>query len=365
LTGADSWRKLGASSGHGGDADQRRDVMPGSHQLTVLLPVWNEGSRALAAVRSVVDQSYGDFEVLVLSDGAGEDVLGPIRALSDARVRVLSFPHRGLARTLVDGAARARGEFIARMDADDLCRPTRFAAQISWLRAHPQCGVVGTAYQVVTDDLVPLYTYHPPRTHSAILRTLRLGENPICHGSVVMRRAAYERAGGYRVDLPYAEDFGLWLRMARVARLAALDDVLYTRRLRVGSICRQFTHEVSRCRTRALAADGDGAAADAPATPDAVGGAASDHARRQRQALASYHHECGYFLVHARRYREAARHLWTAQRTARTRSGRLGALLAAAVLGSVVPEAVDWLLARKGGGTATRVRPTVVRAAAR
>jgi hypothetical protein len=323
--------------------------MSDTARVTVLLPVWNEGQRASVALRSVLEQTFSDFDVLVLSDGANVETMDALLAVRDPRVRVLRFPHRGLARTLMAGAEHVRSEFIARMDADDFCARTRLATQMAWIDERPRCGVLGTAYAAVSDDLVPLYESHPPCGHDQLLQQLRTSTNPLCHGTVVMRRAAYLRAGGYRAGLPYAEDVDLWLRMSRVADLAAVDELLYTRRLRPESICHLHLDEVARCAS--LARSASPAASDSltytpVVAPDGSGEAERDRERRARRAAAFYHQECGYHLLMRAQFGAATGHLWRAVWLGR-RDARHGKLLVAATLGVVLPGAMRRLITRR------------------
>src|SRR5579871_2870885 len=101
--------------------------------VSVLLPVYNGERFLAAAVRSVLEQTFSDFELIAIDDGStdGSRAILEDFARRDARVRVISRPNSGIVGALNDALAQARGEFAARMDADDLCLSGRFAAQVA------------------------------------------------------------------------------------------------------------------------------------------------------------------------------------------------------------------------------------------
>src|SRR4051812_6980517 len=113
-------------------------------RLSVLLPC-RDGARTLGmALASVLAQTFADFEVLLLDDGSTDDSLRITRSFGDSRIRILSDgEHHGLVRRLNQGVRAAAGEYIARMDADDVSFPTRFARQVEFLDAHPRVDLLG------------------------------------------------------------------------------------------------------------------------------------------------------------------------------------------------------------------------------
>jgi glycosyltransferase involved in cell wall biosynthesis len=211
--------------------------------LSVILPVHNCRRYLAAAIASIVRQSHRDFEFIIVDDGSTDGSAAVIdrAAAADPRIRVIRRPNTGIVGALNDGLAAAQGEFIARMDGDDLAEPARFAAQLAYLSAHPECVAVGSAVWFVDSAGAVVDRYAPPPGHAAIEAELLRGNGgALIHPALMLRRAAVTAAGGYRREYDRAEDLDLFLRLARHGRLANLPVVLLRYRLHLGST--NFVH---------------------------------------------------------------------------------------------------------------------------
>lgn len=206
--------------------------------ISVILPVYN-GEKFLAeAIRSVLDQSFSDFELLALNDGSTDGSLSILKnfELEDSRVKVKSRQNLGLVRTLNELISMARGKFLARMDADDICFPSRFEQQMAYLHEHTDILVVGSEAIHINAEGLKVGRIECPQSHSEIEALLLRGHCPIFHPSVMVRAEAMAAVGGYREEFPYAQDLDLWLRMSELGKLANLPDPLLFYRLHDGSI---------------------------------------------------------------------------------------------------------------------------------
>jgi glycosyltransferase involved in cell wall biosynthesis len=220
--------------------------------ISVVLPVYN-GERYLAeAVESILAQTFADFELLIVDDGSQDRSLEILRryAERDARIRLTSRPNAGLVPTLNEMLARARGEFIARMDADDVALPERFARELAYLRTHSECLAVGTAVEWIDPEGELLKRHVPLLGHDEIdAAHLRTREAEICHPSALVRASAFERVGVYDPALDGAEDLDLWLRIAEVGKLANLPEPLLRYRFhfaKVGFVAKRRQVEAAR-----------------------------------------------------------------------------------------------------------------------
>jgi glycosyltransferase involved in cell wall biosynthesis len=205
--------------------------------VSVLLPAYNAGRYVAQAVESILRQTFADFELLILDDGSADDTGDVCRRYTrDTRVAYLRRGNRGLVATLNELAGLARGGLLARMDADDVARPGRLAAQVAYLRAHPDCVLVGGMVRSIDEWGGEVPGWSPPCDDAAIQDCLLRGMTAVYHPTAMMRRDAFDVAGGYRPEAWPAEDLDLWLRLGELGRLANLPDVVLEYRDHGGSI---------------------------------------------------------------------------------------------------------------------------------
>ena len=197
-------------------------------RITVAMSVYNNAPYLAAAIESIVGQTFGDFEFLIVDDGSSDGSGAVIDgfAASDSRIRAIRQPNRGLIASLNRMIDEARGELIARMDGDDIALPERFATQVAWLDANPQAGVLGTGCTCIDQQgRVTDRKFDNVLTPQAILDDLRNGP-PLCHPSVMMRRDAVRAVGGYHRAYRHCEDYDLWLRLSEQVAMANLPERL-------------------------------------------------------------------------------------------------------------------------------------------
>lgn len=193
--------------------------------LSVILPVYNAARYLRAALASLQQQTVRDFEVIAVDDGStdGSKAILDEVAKADPRLRVISRPNTGIVGALNDALAEARGDFVARMDADDVAEPTRFAEQLSFLVAHPDRVALGTAVWIIDDRDRVIDRWEPPANSTAIETALLDGNGgALIHPSAVFRRAAINAVGGYRREFDLAEDLDLYFRLLAHGTLANL-----------------------------------------------------------------------------------------------------------------------------------------------
>ncbi len=194
--------------------------------ISVIMPVYNGEKFLREAIQSILTQTFRDFELLICDDGSTDTthVIAEEFVRADSRVRLIKSQHIGLEKILNLGLQGARSELIARMDADDIALPDRFAKQIEFLLGHPDVAVVGGQVAAIDETGQLLHIWSMPQEHLEIDDNHICGRNvAIVHPTVMMRRSAVLKAGGYRGRI---EDIDLWLRLAEQGKLANLSSVV-------------------------------------------------------------------------------------------------------------------------------------------
>ncbi|QOT75619.1 glycosyltransferase family 2 protein [Cupriavidus basilensis] len=194
--------------------------------VSILLPAWNAEKTLGVALRSLLNQTFADFELLLLDDGSSDNTVGVALALDDSRIRVVQDGRRlGLAQRLNQGIELTRGRYIARMDADDVCFPERLAKQVAFLNAHEEVDLVGCRAVVFRNDgdVVGLLPF--AGSHEALCARPWRGI-PLPHPGWMGRREWFVRHRYLFPEVRRAEDQELLLRSYAQSQFACLDDVL-------------------------------------------------------------------------------------------------------------------------------------------
>ena len=198
--------------------------------VTIGIPFYNDKDTLLDAIKSIFAQTFEDWELLLVDDGSSDGSLDIVRSVDETRVKVLSDgKNKKLPTRLNQVIDLARGEYIARMDADDLCSPKRIEKQLEFLEKDQSIDLVGTRVAYLDESGTLLGCSSPSESHSEICA------NParmfmITHPTVVARRAWYKR-NRYDEKAFAAEDFNLWLRTYQYSTFANISDILYYYRL--------------------------------------------------------------------------------------------------------------------------------------
>jgi glycosyltransferase involved in cell wall biosynthesis len=276
-------------------------------RASVILPVHNAERYLRQAVDSVLTQTFPDFEVILLDDGSTDASLRILKQYErqDARCRVISRENRGLIATLNEGLALARGEIVLRMDADDVCRPDRFALQIDYLDRHLNCVAVGGVILLTDAEGMPIVEMFKRVTHDDIDSAMLLGEAAIAHPTAAIRRTALEKVAGYDSTVPHAEDLDLFLRLAEVGQLANLPEVVLEYRQHLASVGYRFSQtqaeSVRRAVERAHVRRGVRRTNCEPEWP-----------LEKAEELWAVHQKWGWWALAGRNLKTARKHAWEA-----------------------------------------------------
>ena len=209
------------------------------------MPVYNGERFVRQAIDSVRDQTWKDFELLVVNDGSIDGTSAILESCRDPRLRVITNPGNiGVTRSLNQGLISARGDYIARIDADDLALPERLAEQVWYLEHHPAVGLVASASETIDEDGATISIDDYKLTSEQLYYVLTFS-NCIVNSSVAFRRELVLGIGGYDESMKLAPDYDLWLRLSRRAMIVKLDRILAKWRNTETNISSRFKAEQS------------------------------------------------------------------------------------------------------------------------
>ncbi|WP_298037722.1 glycosyltransferase [uncultured Desulfuromonas sp.] len=211
-------------------------------KVTVLMPVYN-GERFLHdSIKSILQQTFEDFEFLIIDDGSSDASNEVVESFKDSRIRLRKNKNNsGLVNVLNDGLRFARGDYVARMDCDDISLPERLAAQVAFLEAHPRVGVCGTWYRSFGDGGGRV-TRTP--TEPEDIRAGMLFKSVIGHPTVMFNRELLQRHKlRYDSRFVHVEDYELWARALGCFDMANVGKVLLRYRVHGGQISARFCKE--------------------------------------------------------------------------------------------------------------------------
>lgn len=232
-------------------------------QLAVVMPVYNAGPYLAAAVESILNQTYSDFEFIIIDDGSTDDSLALLQeyASKDTRIKLISRENRGLVASRNELLSLTHTKYFAIMDSDDISHPNRLEKQLSFLESQPEYGVVGCRDLLIDPEGLAIRVINDHCHHEAIDQAnLSFDEFQTLNGYMVVTDKL-KGLGGYRDEIVYAEDRDLFLRMAEIAKVMVLPEALYAYRQHYTNTCVTKAKEVSlhvqqvvedACRRRAI-----------------------------------------------------------------------------------------------------------------
>ncbi|MES2535057.1 MAG: glycosyltransferase family 2 protein [Pseudomonadota bacterium] len=209
-------------------------------KATVLMPVYNGERFVGAAIDSILRQSFTDFELLIIDDASTDRTAEILSQINDSRIRIIrNEKNLKIVAALNLGLKEARGQYIVRMDADDISLAHRLQTQLRLMDDHPEVGACGSWIRGFGETWS--YTHRYPQSHEEIVSSF-LFYNPIAHPTVVMRRSVLQdHLLSYSPDYPYAEDWMFWQQIGKVAKLANLPKVLLKYRITAGGSSKKNT----------------------------------------------------------------------------------------------------------------------------
>ncbi|MEM9679399.1 MAG: glycosyltransferase [Bacteroidota bacterium] len=206
--------------------------------VSVLLPVYNAEKYLQQALSSIISQSYSNLELIAVNDGSTDNSLRILRSCNDDRLKIIDQSNQGVARTLNNALACAKGKYIWRHDADDISEPYQLEKQVTFLESNNQFALASVQIIFMTERGKIAYKYRQPKNYYLEGREYKEvflehfnPYSPITHATVLVRRNVMDELGGYRVEFKTSEDTDLWLRLLEKNRAVVLNFCSYYVRL--------------------------------------------------------------------------------------------------------------------------------------
>ncbi|MBA3828781.1 MAG: glycosyltransferase [Taibaiella sp.] len=187
--------------------------------VTVLMPAYNAEQYIREAIDSVLAQTFTDFEFLIINDGSTDATAAIINSYTDSRIRVVTQENKGLVTSLNMGLQLAKGKWIARFDADDVCYPERLLTQVDFLTMHPEYILVGSEADYADGDGQYLFTHKFRNYEDEQIRRSHFRMCPVIHSSVMYLKDIVIEAGGYNPGALTFEDHLLWHNLAAFGKI--------------------------------------------------------------------------------------------------------------------------------------------------
>lgn len=211
-------------------------------KVSILVSTYNDCLTLEESLKSIRDQTFKDFECLVINDAsvdATRELLDGISRDDQRFVIIHNTLNKGLVCNLQALLEKASGEYIARLDTDDVwVQATKLEEQVALLDLHPSLGLVGTGALAESVNQKQSYVIRP-RVQDSDIRKEMLFHNPFVHSSILARKSCVVEVGGYRDVYPHVEDYDLWLRLGAISEFANIPTPLVLYRVRLGSITEQ------------------------------------------------------------------------------------------------------------------------------
>jgi glycosyltransferase involved in cell wall biosynthesis len=205
-------------------------------KLSIVMPAYNVARYIGSAIRSVLDQTFQEFELIVVNDGSTDETEAIARSFPDERIHLINQPNRGVAGALNVGLKAARADYIARFDADDICYPHRFAKQFHFMTAHQDYVITGSAADYIDESGSYVFTNNPEAYSDEAIRAVRLSHCPFIHSSVMYKKEPVMQLGGYNLFAHSFEDHFLWQAILQKGKALNFPEPLLRVRLNSGSI---------------------------------------------------------------------------------------------------------------------------------
>jgi glycosyltransferase involved in cell wall biosynthesis len=209
--------------------------MNSKHTISVLMCVYNGQEYLSEAVQSILNQTYTEYEFIIVDDGSSDESLKILAGFQDKRIKVIPKDHTGLTDSLNKGLAFCNGRWVARLDSDDIAMSERLEKQAEYIALNPGTILLGSGCFTIDgqSNIIEKYTY--PHKHDDIMRHLEGLNSPFPHPSAIFQKKVALNIGGYNRRFVKSQDIDLWLRLSSYGEIACIKEPLI--KLRKHSLC--------------------------------------------------------------------------------------------------------------------------------
>jgi glycosyltransferase involved in cell wall biosynthesis len=205
-----------------------------SIKVSVIMAAYNGEAHIEESVQSILGQTFKNFEFIIVDDGSTDGTVDKIQQIDDPRLRIVRQSNQGQTSALIAGIQQAKGDLIARLDDDDCSLPDRLLRQVEFMNANPKVNLCGTRFiEKYGENLLSQRVYFA-QSNAEIKKVISF-YNPFAHSSVMFRRDAYSKVGGYDKNFTICMDYDLWLRLMDVGEVYNIDEAFTVIRLHKNS----------------------------------------------------------------------------------------------------------------------------------
>ena len=228
--------------------------MKGSPLISVVMPVFNSEQYLDKSIKSVLEQTYDNFELLIINDGSTDNSNSIIKKYQsqDKRITILTQENKGITKSLNNGIKHSKGSFIARMDADDICDSKRFEFQIEYLEKNPNIDIVGSMVSKISEKGEVIQSLNDLPLEDYQIKWHLIFGTPLIHPALMIRKCVFINNGYYSDRLNFAQDIEFWRRTSRHVRFYNLPKILFKLRIHNQSTSSMFQNEQNNVREKSL-----------------------------------------------------------------------------------------------------------------
>lgn len=205
-------------------------------RVSILISVYNAEKKIRDTILSLQSQSYKNFECIIVDDGSTDNTINLLEKIIDKRFRIIKSKHVGLTKALNLGFKECKGEYIARIDADDISDPLRIEVQKKFLDSNPEIAALGTDANIINENNEVISSVSFPKNHEDIIGLYTNNLRTLPHSSLFIRHTKMREIGGYNEFFERSQDYDLILRISRVGKIASIPKILIGLRYNTNSI---------------------------------------------------------------------------------------------------------------------------------